>query len=306
MAVGMQTRPTWLPVKTWEALPGYGNLYVLTRMLDVSGSGHVWVSVDWAAKQLGLKRRTVIDYVRRCHQYGLFRSIRWQGDFVHIYYSSLPKVACAYSGPGGCRVLVEPGEVKFKKAMIAEAVAKTKQNQSYYLQHKEQQAKQGTKKPRMNTLEQVFGSGSSHYAGGKSPVLRRTQRFTFVISEFPLFGASQPIMAAEINRHERTVRRRLSKQYRESLATRHQADLPPLNRAQLAIQTRLSPDALWFYQSQSFDAEHYFTAFGRVWRPACTLYWSELPIKGQRRLNHQISRLQQRGCSLPDRHTREA
>jgi hypothetical protein len=134
-------------------------------MLDVSGCGHAWLSIEWAVAQLGLKRRTVIDYVRRCNQYGLFPAIHWQGDCVHVYYSSMAKVAYHYSGPGGCRVLVGPEHLKFKKAIIPEAIVKAKQQQSFWKQREEQKAKQGTRKPRMNTLGQVFRSESSHYAG---------------------------------------------------------------------------------------------------------------------------------------------
>lgn len=220
-------------------------------MLDISGCGHAWLPINWVADQLGLKHRTVIDYVRRCKQKVLFRKIHWQGDWVHVYYSSMAKVACHYSSPSGCRVLVGPEHLKFKKAIIPEAIAKAKQEQSLWKQQEEQKAKQGNRKPRMNTLGQVFRSGSSHHAGGKSPILRRTQRFTFVSAEFTAFGISQPTIANEMGRSERTVNRRLSNAYRQFLAARHQAELAPLNRAQLAVQTSLSPDMLQFARSES-------------------------------------------------------
>jgi hypothetical protein len=290
-------RQIWVPVKTWENLPGWGNLYVLARMLDPSGCGHAWLPINWAVDQLGLKRRTVIDYVRRCNQYGLFRKTRWRGDWVHVYYSSIAKVACHYSGPGGCRVLVGPEHLKFKKAIIPEAIVKAKQQQSFWKQREEQKATQGTRKPQMNTLGQVFGSESSHYAGGKSPILRRTQRFTFVSAEFTAFGVSQPTIADEMGRSERTVNRRLSNTYRQSIAARYQAELAPLNRAQLAVQTPLSPDMVQFASSESLEPDSCIRAFGQVWKPGCTLYWSGLEVKGQRRLNNQISALQVQGCS---------
>lgn len=289
----MQVRPAWIPVKAWEALPGYGNVYLLVRMLDLKGSGWASLSVAQAAEILNLSPRTVVDYVRRCCQHGMFRSLRWDGqNHVQVFYSSLPKVAYAYSSSGGCRVLVEPENLKFKKAIVIEAIAKSKQQQSFYKQHKEQQTKQNKKKPRMNTLGQVFGKESSCYAGGTSPILRRTQRSTFVDSSFTVFGTSQLTIAASVGRSERTVRRRLSSQYREDLASRHQKDLTVLKKTQLAIKTKISPEMLQFQRSESLNGDNYFEAFGQVWRAGCTLYWSDLQIKGQKHLNKLMNRLE--------------
>ena len=295
----MRLRPTHLPVNPWENMPGYGNVYLLTRMADVRGSGYSVLDIQETSQVLRLAPRTVRDYVRRCCQYGLFRHIQWNGNNeVKIFYSALAKVATAYSGPGGCRVLVRPKDLCNKKAIIVEAIAKTRQKRSFYQQFKEQQAKQGTKKPRMNSIGQVFGSGSSLYARGTSPILFRTQRFTFVTSEFTVFGTSQPAIALEMGRHERTARRRLSNAYRQRLTDRTRVEMEPLKRAQLAIQTRMSPDMLDFVQGQSFDADPFFKAYGQVWKPARTLYWSNLEVKGQKRLNNQISRLVEQGFCL--------
>ncbi|MBE9113959.1 hypothetical protein IQ273_31810 [Nodosilinea sp. LEGE 07298] len=290
----MRVRPAWIPVKAWEALPSYGNVYLLVRMLDLKGSGWASLSIVQAAEILNLARRTVVDYVRRCRQYGLFRSLRWDGpNHVRVFYSSLPKVAHAHSSSGGCRVLVEPENLKLKKAIVVEAIAKSKQQQSFYKQHKEQQTKQNRKKPQINTLSQVFGKESSHYAGGTSPILRRTQRFTFVDSLFTIFGTSQPTIAASVGRSERTVRRRLSNQYREALAIRHQKDLTVLKRTQLALKTEISPEMLRFQRSESFSQDNFFEAFGQVWRAGCNVYSSDLQIKGQRRVNKHVTRLEE-------------
>ncbi len=285
----MQVYQAWIPVKAWEALPSYGTVYLLARMLDPKGSGWATLSVAQAAETLNLSKRTVIDYVRRCRQCGLFRSIQWHGpDHVRVFYSSLPKVAHAYSSSGGCRALVEPKDLKFKKAIVVEAIAKSKQQQSFYKQHKEQQTKQNKKRPQMNTLGQVFGKESSHYAGGTSPILRRTQRFTFVDSSFTVFGTSQRTIGASIDRSERTICRRLSNRYRESLASRHQEDLKGLNRTQVVVKKEITPKMLQFQRSESLERDTYFEAFGQVWQTRCTVYWSDLPIKGQKRKNKHI------------------
>jgi FixJ family two-component response regulator len=39
------------------------------------------------------------------------------------------------------------------------------------------------------------------------------------------------------------------------------------------------------HQAESFGTDHYFEAFGQVWKASCTLYWSDLWVKAQKRLN---------------------
>jgi hypothetical protein len=158
--------------------------------------------------------------------------------------------------------------VKFKKAIIVEAIAKSVQEHSYYKQREYQKTQQQRKNPYMNTLGQVFGPASSlNASGGTSPVLRRTERFTFVRGNFTRIGASQPTIAGWLNRHERTARRRLSKTYRAKLQERVGEGLASLNRAQIVVQTNIAPEAFRFEQAQTpFDTFRGFEAYGRVWR----------------------------------------
>ena len=145
----------------------------------------------------------------------------------------------------------------------------------------------------MNMLGQVFGSASSlNASGGTSPVLRRTERFTFVRGNLTRFGASQPTIAVRLNRHERTARRRLSKTYRAKRQERVGEGLLTLNRAQIVVQTNVASKTFRFEQAQNpFDAFLGFEAYGRVWRICLNLYGSSLEVKGQKRLNNQIHRL---------------
>lgn len=261
-------------------------------MSDLEGAGHVTISVKQAAIDLHLAPRTIKDYIRRCKQFGYFRHIEWlTDDLCHIYYSSLPKVIAAKSTFGECQTLLSPEDLKFKKAIIVEAAIASKQAQSFYKAKEAQRTRQETNKPTMVTVDELFnGDRSSVNAGGNPLIKYKTNRFTFVDSQFPHFGASTTTIGNLLGRCARTIQRRLSARYRQLLSQRHQQDLPALPKTQLAKEfgdasvvaamndENLTPDPFIYYKS-------------KAWVPLCNVYQTDIFTKGQRRINNRVKKL---------------
>jgi|GEM_PF-6623127 len=288
-----QWRPIKFPVHAWEDFPAYANVYLYARMSDIEGAGHVTISVSQAALDLNLAPRTIEDYIRRCRQYEYFRHIEWlTKDLCHVYYASLAKVIATKSTIGGeVQTLLSPGDLKFKKAVIVEAAIASKQDQSFYQAKEYQKTRQETNKPAMVTVDQLFNEDRSSVNAGGNPLIKyKTNRFTFVDSQFPNFGASTITIASMLGRSARTIQRRLSNQYRQLLSNRHQQDLPVLPRTQLAKESgdafvvaamndeNLTPDPFIYFKS-------------KAWVPLCNVYQTDILTFGMRRINNRARKL---------------
>jgi hypothetical protein len=183
--------------------------------------------------------------------------------------------------------LLSPADLKFKKAVIVEAIVASQQEQSFY-KAKEQQCKtQQTNKPAMVTTDQLFNKRPSVYAGGTFSIEYKTSRFTFVSPNFPNFGTSQQSIAHIIGRSVRTVQRRLSNQYRQLLAQRHNDDLSPLPRTQLAKEVG-DKTIVDHINAENLERIPFIFFKGKAWDPLCNVYLTDRQTKGQKRLNRRI------------------
>lgn len=296
----MDANQRWIPVKAWEDFSGYANVYLYAGLQDKPGSGRAVLDIQSMASVLDLSPRTCRDYVRRCRQYGFFRWIEWSGaDQVKVYYSALDRMIALYSGPGNCQVQVGESDLMFKKAIIVEAIAQNKQEQSYYNRIQEIKGPRQYRDSRVLTVGAVFGGRSSVNASGASRhIMFRTTRFTLVSADAPTIGASLPTIAAQLGRSPRTASRRLSNRYRQRLADRHQSPLAPLPRVQLAKDA--GPQELAQHlASESFGENNLILAFGRAWKPGCNVYLPNIDTKGQKRRNKRIAALDTLDLELP-------
>jgi DNA-binding NarL/FixJ family response regulator len=257
-------------------------------MADIEGKGVVNLCIKQVATDLNLSPRTVRDYIRKCRQFEFFRHIKWDGaDYCLVYYSGLAKVIASKSKTGPVQVLLSPADLKFKKAVIVEAIVASQQEQSFY-KAKEQQCKtQQTNKPAMVTTDQLFNKRPSVYAGGTFSIEYKTSRFTFVSPNFPNFGTSQQSIAHIIGRSVRTVQRRLSNQYRQLLAQRHNDDLSPLPRTQLAKEVG-DKTIVDHINAENLERIPFIFFKGKAWDPLCNVYLTDRQTKGQKRLNRRI------------------
>lgn len=284
--------------QAWEHFPSYGTAYIYARIVDEAGSGCVDIDIATMAKDLARSERTCKDHLRMCKRSGFFRRIKWiDKDHVRVYYSAMAKVL-AVRGMVNSAALDKIGvdDLKHKKVAIALAGAQHKQDQSL---HQCEETTPGHKDQGRNmkvpTPSSYFaGRASSFASGGNSFVQYRTKRFTFVKPSTPIYGASQPAIAAVLGRSTRTIRRRLSAPYARTLAARLGSDLKPVPKMQLAVE--VGPAAIAdFDRAENFGSTRLIQAFGKSWNPKCNLYLCDRDLSGAGRLNKKIKRLLKRG-----------
>lgn len=251
-----------------RSLPRYHLLYFIARSADEQGSGKVIFDIKDLVEACDRTRPTVNQWIKDCCANGLFRYCEWiTRSTVIIYYRNLDDICLAKGiGDVGESTWV-PLEV-FRSSLhvwSSEVTAMCLQDQSYYRLYEQESKKQQTKKPKVNTLADVFGpkakemhtsdflpSLSKDGAGGtgKSPVFA-ANRCCFVDSDFTLWGGSQDTIAKRAGLTPRTIQKHFSDDYRDVKG------LEPLKKYQLAQAVGNSSSRRTLSKSKQVVGEDY-------------------------------------------------
>lgn len=238
-------------------------LWYLCRAIDTKGAGWAEFRVADAASSLSRSPATIRRQLEDGQRLGFFRAVDRRYGRARVFYSSIANVAIRQGlmQLGSCgEALVS--ELRHIKAVATEIHALTLQKCSGYLAR--QDTARGQKR-KVVTADALLKASSN--SQGANVVVHRGGRVLFVSPEAVLSGASQKHIASTIGRSDRTIRNRLSNQWRTDRG------LPPLLKRQLA-QSKPEYDAIGFQLSENGvgSRSRYFVLKGSTWRLGCNLY----------------------------------
>ncbi|MEB3214443.1 MAG: hypothetical protein VKL39_24055, partial [Leptolyngbyaceae bacterium] len=204
-----------------DQMGALAQVYYLARWFDSidavgrakAGSGKSEFTIDIAAAILGRSPGTVRKNLYAAHRLGYFHSIIISRGHVVIYYASEARI-------GGRMLLSELGAIaridlaklKDLKIVATEAHAEALQKSSEHKAKKACKQQDGGLPRKFVDKETLLGPvGKTGYKNwrGRTNVIWRGNRFTFVNEQFALYGASQDSIGRSLGRSSRTIQRRL-------------------------------------------------------------------------------------------------
>lgn len=268
----MTIRPTVKVHAALAELPSAIKLWYALRLLDKDGNGRVVTSLAELAELMDMSVPTIKRYFRQGKKLGLYRDIikTWGQEAITVYLSSLSDV-CKRHGIGnwGAVTDIYATELKNIRLITTQATAQKVQQQSRHLARK-QAASSSTRTGR-----------NQKQPPGK--VIKQTGRFVYVTDDYSNFGASQNTIAQRVDRTERTIRRRLSNQVRQSKG------LPTLDRKQTVKHVGTIKGTFGFNELLSLGVSGIFGTKNKdgdieVWGYLPNVYAEDIKLYSQRRL----------------------
>lgn len=251
-----------------------GKLYWVVRSLDEKGSGGATFKIADVAKYFDISIQSTRRWVRQCVELGYFtftKTIRHQ-NAVYVRYASYKVVAASLGLPEvGVVTWCDRAQMRNLKPVVTQAEMHTKQEQSLY---KAKEANEQREKPiKFRGTGFIFSknrkTNSRYNAGtskkrkrkarrGEKGILFEGKRFMVILAnKFVPFGASQSNVSSELNRHRRTVQRRLK----------------GIERKQLAIALPMTPNEVEFLNSIGNDGHKPYMLYrGHAIEPICNVY----------------------------------
>lgn len=256
-------------------------LWYWVRSLDIRGSGQVDFCISQAETELGCSKLTIKRYLENGLALGLFRSVERCHGRVKLYYSSLANV-CIRQGLYGWGAVAEVpvSDLKNLRVVATELQAFSLQAASVYL------AKLSVPRGlRSNVVkpEDVLQK-ASHCSRGAN-VVHVGKRCLFLSEDAIAVGVSQSRLAKSLGRCDRTIRRRLSNEWRASRG------IPAIFKRQLA-QTKPEFDSVGFAIAERCHnpVSKFFSCKGRTWKGGCNVYYPDLTLTSNKAARYFYNR----------------
>lgn len=241
------------------------------RGLDHKGSGWARFSLSEAAATLKVTIATIRRHLREGKRAGFINWFLTKGGIATAAYASREKV-CFKLGLDDFGAVAEVylTDLSASKELAAEVEAISMQRSSQLLARKESKRNTAPIRDILNpslNAQTSDGDGSKAEVswGTRSSVLWIGDRYTFVGSDFVTYGASQAGIGKRMDRHERTIKRRLS------AAQRDKKGLHPLHRKQIA-QEEQHPESYQVYASLFEAPGKIFQSGSKSFVARCNIY----------------------------------
>ena len=260
--------------KTWHYLRG----------LDSKGSGWVEFSLTEAAGTLKVSIATIRRHLREGKKEGFINWFKTTGDRATACYVSRDKV-CRRLGLNEWGIVAEVflHDLPASKELATELEAIARQKNSQYM------AKKESRRPVTNIDRLLKPSLYTQNLDDESRWGNSTgvdwigNRFTFVQPDFVAYGTSQAGIGEKMNRHERTIKRRLSNSQRaknglEALDRKQIAKKVEYSRSldlyiqQIAREEVEYSPSLDFYIQMNEKPGKLFRSGGKIYLAMCNVY----------------------------------
>jgi len=222
-----------------DQMGALGQIYYLARWFDSAqwkdsavGSGCVQVPVRAAAAELNRSIPTIRSNIYAACRRGYFWSAHIKDGIATIYYKSEGRIGAEMQiSEYGARSRIALSKLKNLRVSLTESQAEAYQRSSKF-RSKKACKKQGCgdRSPQrvvdeMTLLGPVGRNGYKNWRG-RTNVIWRGERFTFVNEHFAMYGASQRAIADSLGRTERTIQRRLANTKKTQLAQPQKDEKP--------------------------------------------------------------------------------
>ena len=250
-------------------------IWLLTRGLDLDGSGKATFSLEFAATTLNRSVSTIRRLIAGAKAKGLIHRITATKQQYTLYYASLERIAWnAQIDELGAIAEISLADLPHLNIVATEVTAQAIQRASYWkAKEATRKQKQAIKpihpddvlvKPPCGPLARVLGFSNDG-------------RWMFVTEKFAPYGASIKTIAQVRGVHPRTAERHLSNCYRlnPSPVLRRRSDLLPIQKKQLAVRLPRHQGALVKMARKFRDLNdgRYFAIDDRVFYARCNLYY---------------------------------
>jgi len=270
------------PVRLFKHFGGLMRVWLLARRFDISrwkhrghskGCGIGKFSLTAASIILNRDPKTILGLLREAKKSGLIRNYKKSGDWVKVFYSSLEKaITLADLEKLGPITAIEVDELKNLHIIATEVETQHLQRAAIYRQRQEevQQIKKAGGSDLQQPTQLIAPTALLHPCEKPARVLARSDRFTYVKSDFRPYGGSQKAIAQAREISTSTASRHLSNGYRlvTSPVRGFREKLPPLVKTQVMERLPLPKNM----PTKLCLEEGLVSMFGEWWKPHCNVY----------------------------------
>lgn len=287
------------PSSLYPYFRGQLRIWLLARRYDLSrwanpggkptGSGIGQFTLTGASKILGLKKDSIRKLLNETKKSGLIRHYDQTGDKIKIYYTSLEKaIAIAGVEKLGPLAAIKVDDLKHLHIFATEVEAQHLQRATIYRQRQEevQQIKKSEGCDPQQPTQLIAPTALLHPCEQPARVLARSDRFTYVKSDFPFYGGSQKAIANRRGISRATVSRHLSNRYRlaASPVRGFREELPPIVKTQVMEHLPLLKNM----PAKLCQEDGLVSMFGEWWKPHCNVYAINHRLVSARRRRSRI------------------
>ena len=220
-----------------DTLGALSGIYYYVRFLDKEGKGWVVFDADDAATALNRAPKTIVGQIYRAKQKGLFYKAEKRSDgLFFVQYKSDVKLCHQYGIGFGAIASIPLAQLPNLKYLAADATLEAIQKSS--IAKAQQVSKTNQDDRTVLDLDRLFADFPSSAKSRGAGILAIGRRCVYLSEQIIPVGGKQATAATCLDRSRSTIQRRLHSTIRSNRG------VPPIQKAQLAIRTKIIPKAI--------------------------------------------------------------
>lgn len=220
-----------------DTLGSGAGIYYYVRFIDKEGQGWATIDLNSAATALDRAPKTVVGQIYRAKQKGLFYRAYKQADgSFFVQYKSDVKLCKEYGIGFGAIASIPLAQLPNLRYLAADATLEAIQKSS--IAKAQQLSKTNQDDRRVLDLDRLFADFPSSVKSRGTGILAIGRRCVYLSEQIVPVGGKQVTAATCLDRSRSTIQRRLNNTIRSN------RNVPPIQKAQLAVRTKIIPKAI--------------------------------------------------------------